>query len=153
MQLAREWERWQNLMSAILNFRILSGAGIILTNSETSSLWWWCLLRSVYWPRTVPWLRWPVVDIPPQRTGFSLVAIHVGYVVDEKARGLFFLPASRCSVGPVLPSYLLSEDGNSPIWGSKTKRLLSHSRYTVTYLIPYHISSLVAAHSSLIKYI
>ena len=35
---------------------------------------------------TVPWLgRSLVADIPPQRTGFSLVVIHVGYAVDEGA--------------------------------------------------------------------
>jgi len=61
---------------------------------------------------TVPWLRRSLVaDIPPQRTGFSLVVIHEGYAVDEEARGQFFLPSLRLSDGPILLSYLLSEKG------------------------------------------
>jgi hypothetical protein len=42
--------------------------------------------------KAVPWLRWLVAGLSPQRTGFDPASVHMGFVVDNLALGRVFLP-------------------------------------------------------------
>jgi hypothetical protein len=59
----------------------------------------------------VPWLRWVVFDLSPQRPRFASGTNYVGFVAEKVALGQDFLrvlPLSPVNIIPPCPSILIS---------------------------------------------
>jgi hypothetical protein len=54
----------------------------------------------------VPWLRWLVTGLSPQRPGFNPGSVHVEFVVDKVALGQVFLRVLRFSPVSFIPPVL-----------------------------------------------
>ena len=92
------------LLTCIPLIQVSNLLPIILGKMGKSVLWFGS--RVPEWTKAIPWLRWLVADLSPQKSGFDPRPGHASYMVDKLEPGQVFLrelPYSRDTiVAPVL---------------------------------------------------